>query len=290
MQESLNQAVESTEVVAEEPISQETNLEENTQEAETEEQVEQLDGEIDSEDAQELEDEVEEDTPFPKKAKNALERRDKKINKLRARIAELEAAQSQPQMQQYEDVVEDNPYGLKEPKEDDFDDYAEYLEAKGEYKAQREFAKRELEFKQRQEVESQQQWVQQRVSQIDKRAAETVKAIPELNGLFQENQDIIEGYSDDTKMAFLEADKPELAFYALAKEGKLESLEGMSPTRVAREIALAEMRGEQMAQSRPVSNAPQPISKPKASSPKRRTLEDMSPSELIKHINDRKRK
>ena len=106
--------------------------------------------------------------------------------------------------------------------------------------------------------------------------------------MYRENQDIIEGYNDATKLAFLEADKPELAFYALASEGKLEDLDKMTPTRAARVIALAEIKGEEMSKARPVSKAPAPIQQAKGTGTRRKTLDDMSPSELIAHLKKHK--
>lgn len=288
MQELDNQAIESSDVAAPEPITTEPAKEvvnDNAAESENEDKggaEEVAQNKDDSED--ELGDE-----PFPKKATRALERRNKKINKLRARVAELEAAQAQPSQGEQVNHMQP-PEGLKEPQEDDFEDYAEYLEAKGEYKAELKYAEKMAQAEQNQVVQNQQQWVQERAKYVDERAAQAVESIPELQGLYQENQDIIEGYGDFTKMAFLEAEKPELAFYALAKEGRLEELDGLSPSRIAREIALAEIRGEKLAKSPPVSKAPAPIKKPQGGGTRSKTLDDMSPTELLNHLRKSKRK
>jgi len=277
MQELENQAIENSEVVVEEPVTTEPTEEVV---AETEDVIEDI-----AEDSDEIGEEAGNE-PFPKKASRALERKNKRINKLRARVAELEAVQPQRQGEQ---ITTPSPEGLNEPQEDDFDDYAEYLEAKGEYKAERKYADREAEAAQMQSVESQQQWVRERAKYVDDRAALAAETIPELEGLYRENQDIIEGYGDYTKMAFLEADKPELAFYALAQEGRLEELDGLSPSRVAREIALAEIRGEKLSKARPVSKAPAPIKQVRGGGTRSRSLDDMSPSELLNHLKKSKR-
>jgi len=280
MQEVENQATENSEVVVVEPI-----IENETVEATETEDVAEDNPEKNVEAGDSGDDEDNE--RFPKKAERALERRNKKINKLRAEVAELRAMQSQPA--QVEQVTNSNlPDGLSEPQEDDFDDYADYLEAKGEYKAERKYADKAAKADDQQAFESQQQWVQERAKYVDDRAAKAAEAIPELDGLYRENQDIIEGWNDAAKMAFLEADKPELAFYALVTEGKLEGLDGLSPTRIAREIALAEIRGEKLTKQRPVSNAPAPIKKARGSGTRSKTLDDMSPSELLKHLKSNK--
>lgn len=293
MQET-NQAIES-EVITEQPIesqqSEETVSDEVVSDVEQElnNDTEQEGVEEEREVSEELEsgEELEHEEKFPKKAERALERRNKKINKLRAENAELQRAiqEYQATPPQPEDLT---AQGLQEPKEDDFGDYADYLKAVGKYEADKEYATKQVEATQQQYQQQQQQWVQERAQYVDQRAAEAVKNIPELNGLYQENQDIIEGYSNETKIAFLEADKPELAFYALAKEGKLEQLDTMSPSRIAREIALAEIKGEEMSKARPVSKAPAPIKPAKGTGTSRKTLDDMSPSELIAHIKKQK--
>jgi hypothetical protein len=287
MQEVENQAIENSEVVVEQPIKETESIEEAQEEAQGGIQEEE------SEDVAEDNEEKEEDydEPFPKKATRALERRNKKINKFRAENAELKQklAEYESRSQQSEQISNDPlPDGLVEPKEEDFEDYADYLIAQGEYKVRKEYAAREVEAQEQRFIQDQQAWVQERAKYVDNRAAEAVKTIPELDGLYRENQDIIESYSDTTKMAFLEAEKPELAFYALAQEGKLEELEQLSPMGVARAIALAELRGEKLAKGRPVSNAPAPIKPVRGSSSKRKTLDDMSPTELLNHLKNNK--
>jgi hypothetical protein len=294
MQEVENQAIENNEVVVEQPIV-ETESTEEVESTGVEDVVEDIEEDSTEEIAEDGDSEVDEDgeEKFPKKAERALERRNKKIKKFRTENAELReklaAYESQPQPR--EQISNDaTPEGLSVPQEEDFEDYADFLRAEGEYKVRKEMAIHEANAQEQKFVESQQQWVQQRAQEVDLRAAEAAKTIPELEGLYRENQDIIEGYSDATKLAFLEAEKPELAFYALAQEGKLEELDGMSPMGVARAIALAEIKGEKLAKVRPVSKAPAPIKPARGSSPKRVTLDDMSPTELLEYLKKQKRK
>lgn len=304
MTEQTNQAIENSEVTVAEPIiNEEANVEETppvddspeeSQEAPEDNNEESNEESEDSEEDNQTDEDSddEHDEKFPKKAERALERRNKKINKLRAREAELLAKQAEleqkleaytknPELKDKQAHEDFQPEGLREPQEDDFEDYASYLEAKGEYKVRKELAAKEAEAQQQEFQQSQQQWVQERAAYVDERAAKAIESIPELNGLYKENQDIIEGYNDSIKIAFLEADKPELAFYALAKEGRLEELESMSPMKVSREIALAEIRGEKLSKTRPVSKAPAPIKPKKGTATRQKSIADMSPSELI---------
>ena len=286
-----NQAILNDEIIVDQPI------EENLQEAapiENDEVEVDEDNETDEVDSDESDDDTDEEgdeTKVPKKVSRALERRNKKINKLRAENAELKQslASYNQQAEQKQVVTKPIPDGLEMPQEDDFEDYAEYLKAVGKFEVRQEYAQKEAQSAFEREMASQQQWVQQRAAQVDVRAAEAAKNIPELEGLYRENQDIIEGYSNAVKMAFLEADAPEMAFYALAQEGRLEELDGMSPTRVAREIALAEIRGEKLSKTRPQSKAPAPIKPAKATGTRRKNLDDMEPSELIAYLNKQKK-
>lgn len=299
MQNEENQAIESDVVVAGQPIQEQAPEEVVTEEVveqvdespeeETEEEQEESTEDIDdSKDVEESDD----DERFPKKAERALERRNKKINKLRAENAELQqqlaeykANPPQPREQVGDDFI---PEGLEAPREEDYDNYADYLVEKGKYEVKKEHAMEEAKALQQRQIESQQAWAQERSQYVNERAAEAVKTIPELDGLYTENQDIIEGYSDHIKLAFLEAEKPEMAFYALASEGGLEKLEDLSPMGVAREVALAEIRGEKLAKQRPTSKAPAPIKKAKGTGTKRKSLADMKPSELINYAKNNK--
>jgi hypothetical protein len=286
-----NQAILNDEIIVDQPI--EDNLQEaapiENDEVDVDEDNET--DEIDSDESDDDTDEEGDETKAPKKVLRALERRNKKINRLRAENAELKQslASYNQQAEQKQVVTKSIPDGLEMPQEDDFEDYAEYLKAVGKFEVRQEYAQKEAQSTFEREMASQQQWVQQRAAQVDVRAAEAAKNIPELEGLYRENQDIIEGYSNAVKMAFLEADAPEMAFYALAQEGRLEELDGMSPTRVAREIALAEIRGEKLAKTRPQSKAPAPIKPAKATGTRRKNLDDMEPSELIAYLNKQKK-
>lgn len=280
MNDIENQAIE-TEVV-EQPIetTEETKVEEK-QPAEDQKETDEIEND---------DDDADDDTPFPKKATRALERRNKKINKLRSekfeleqRLREFELNNQNKQVQQWQ------PNSGAEPKEDDFENYADYLKALGAYEVRQEYAQREQQSQFERELQSQTNWVNDNVKRVDARVAQAVETIPDLNGLYLENQDVIEGYSDATKYAFLEAERPELAFYAFAKEGRLEELDSYSPTRLAREIALAEIRGEKLSKNRPISKAPAPIKPLKTGGTRAKSLSDMSPTELLEYLKKQRK-
>jgi hypothetical protein len=219
---------------------------------------------------------VDEDVPFPKKAVNAISRRDKQIGSLKAekqalaaRIAELEAKQT-PQ-------GKDNSNG---PSEDDFDNYAEYLKAVARHEAKQELEQGKKAQEQSQSAEKEQLWVAQREDYIAEQANKIIESSPELKQLVEENADILDSFPYHVSRAFLEAENAPLAFIALAKEGKLEQLATMSPMQVAAVIAKAELRGEALIKTKPITKAPVPMSSAKGTGAGAKSLDNMSPDEI----------
>ena len=118
-----------------ETVAIETPIEGNeTQEEATEAPAEEVTEESQEEATEEATEEVKatEDTPFPKKAVNALARRDKKISKLQAEYAaatgELQKFRDQAQKAELENA----------PQEDAFDNYGDFKEAEIRHKLKQE--------------------------------------------------------------------------------------------------------------------------------------------------------
>ncbi len=234
--------------------------------------------EVESKDEDGKAEDTTEDVPFPKKAVNALSRRDKIIAKERAEKAaiqaELEQLRSQYQAKPQETAKTDDA-----PKEDDFENYGEYLEAKLLHKIKQEQALKEQENLKAQSENQRLQWESQREQAIAQ-AAETHKAqIPDFAQVIDEYADIADTFSPEVQRAFLEADDAALAFYNLAKEGKLESLASMSPYKAAMEIALAQTKKPTLNR---VTSAPEPIKGVSGRGTSTKTIEDMTGDELLK--------
>lgn len=194
----------------------------------------------------------------------------KQLAELNRKIQEYEAKQNQP----------------KEPSEDDFDNYGDYLKAVARYKPQQEKAEPldPNKIKEQAFQEAQQKfYYDQRVNHVAQQAQKAIADSPELSGLLDEYSDVLDSYPPAIEMAFLESDNAPAAFYALAKEGKLEQLAHMTPTRAAHEIALAQVRGENMLKASKMSKAPAPIQGAKPITPSGRDLNAMSGKELRKH-------
>jgi hypothetical protein len=227
----------------------------------------------------------EDDTPFPKKAVNAISRRDKAIGKLRAQYeaarTELEAIRaSQQQATQKQPNANDGA-----PKEADYKSYAEYLEARADWIAEQKiaakFAERDSKQKEAQETEQEAAWRNERIAAVDKAGADFSKEYPDVEALYQENIKTLQELPDTHKKALLAADNVPLAFYNLAKEGKLEDLADMSLEDARVEIRVAQLNQP----AKPKSKAPAPLAAARGSVAPSKQLESMSGDELLDWIN-----
>lgn len=229
------------------------------------------------EEADKVEDETD-DVPFPKKAVNAISRRDKQLAKMRADMAALQAEVSryrQPQAQTQQAPQTDN----SAPKEDDFDDYGSFLEAKLLHKIKMEQSVQQKTQQEQQFQSQKQQWVQQREVEISQKVEAHKAEIPDFMQVIEMNADIMDSLPEHIEQAFLEADDAGLAYYNLAKEGKLEALLTMSPYRAAMEIAIAQTKKPTLNR---VSGAPNPIKASSGRGVSTKDVSDMSGDELLK--------
>lgn len=218
------------------------------------------------------------DTPWPKKAQNALSRRDKKIWKLQAELNALKAAQTQPQAQ--------NPQQSNKsdgaPREEDFDNYGDYLKASFKYDMQQEQAKTKADEQTQQVNHAEAMWKAEREQAIVQSFDGHRAVLPDFNDTIAEAIDIADDFPPEIEKIFLSAKDPALAFYNLAKEGKLEALATMTPYEVMREVALAEMKRPEV---KKVSSAPAPISAASGASRTTKRVDDMTGDELLKKYN-----
>lgn len=225
---------------------------------------------------------ADDDVPFPKKAVNALSRRDRQIGKLRAEQQQLQAeleryrAQAKPQEQSNSQRPSDYP------DEDKFDNYGDFLKAVARYEARQEMAEGNKRQQQEYQQSQEQQWVAKRESEIADQAAEVASSIPDFGQTIAEYADVIDSFPPQLERLFLECENPPMAFYALAKEGRLEDLLQMTPYRAAMEIGRAQDRGIALSQRRPITKAPAPIAPARGLGTTGKSLSDMDPAELLK--------
>lgn len=177
-----------------------------------------------------------EDTPFPRKAVNAISRRDREIAKLRAQLREVQATPKQ--------ATNTNTQPTNaEPQEKDFSTYGEFLQASTLYKLRQEMAEaKKAEHAERTnetKAAERKRYVETKSQPIAAKAAEYAKQVPDYRQVLHENIDIVETFPEAIQDLFFEADDAALAFYNLAKDGNLASLADMTTAQAAFAIAKA---------------------------------------------------
>lgn len=227
------------------------------------------------------------DDPWPKSARNAMSRRDKQLGRYKEQLSAYDKRIADMQKQIEEFTQKSRPEN-KEPREEDFENYGDFLKAVAKYKPQE--PKEQVDPKKIQEQAfhqaRQQLYYNQRVEAVAQQAQKAMQEVPGLEQMLEEHSDVLDTFPPAVEMAFLEAENAPMAFLALAREGKLESLAHMTPTQAAYTIAQAQIRGEQMAKASKVSKAPTPISGAKGVSPGIKGLPDLKTvDEVMNWVN-----
>jgi hypothetical protein len=224
-------------------------LEASNESAESQEDDVQDDQETDA-----SEDSESGEVEFPKKAVNALNRKNKQINKLRAQMRELEAK------------LNETPEVGNKPSEinpDDFESYGDYINAQVEALVEQKSMQSQTDMQKQQLKQQQEVLAAQRDQHIIEQAQEAAQVFSDLPQVWQENAQLLDALPKEVSDIFYSIDNAPAAVYTLAKEGKLESLLYANPSVAAYEIVNAQNRGLELL-SKPktrVSQAPEPITK-----------------------------
>lgn len=228
------------------------------------------------------EEKPEAETPWPKKAENALAREKGKSAKYKfqAQQERERTAQLETRLAQLEQKVTPKAKTDGAPSEKDFTNYADYLEAKNAHAIEQKFAERDSKQSETQKTAQYKAWENTRINEVDRQAAEFTQAVPEIEALYAEYAEELQELPLTHKQIFLESDNAPQAFYNLAKEGKLEALASMSPARAAMEIG----RAAAQAVIKPKTNAPKPLPASRGSVASSKSLESMSGDELLKWV------
>lgn len=224
-----------------------------------------------------------------KKADNRISRLEKSRAKKDWQLSE-QGKQLEALRKEIEGFKQSNQPKNKEPDENDFDNYGDYLKAVARYKPQQENQPEKAVDPKKIEEQAyatakEAVHYEQRVNHVAQQAQKAMAESPELQQLFADNEDILDSFPPQIEKVFLDADNAPAAFYALTKEGKLELLAQMNPTQAAYTIAQAQIRGEQMMKAAKVSKAPAPITGAKGASQSGKPLGQQSWSELKKNLN-----
>ncbi len=197
---------------------------------------------------------------------------------LQARVAQYE----QPKPPQETPKAEVKPTG--EPKLDDFETWEDYNKALVRYEA-KQIA--EAQNKQTQETQKQQEyskWADERGQAVDNRIIELASTIPDFEQTLEEIEDSIPTLSPEFARIALEADDINLAAYTLHREGKLQDVLKMPPSIAAKEIAKAEIRGEQYLKQKPTTGAPAPLTPARGNVVGSTSIEKMDGVQLLRSL------
>lgn len=219
-----------------------------------------------------------------KKERNTVSRRDKQIAKLRAQYDETQA-----ELQKYrQQPASQAPAALTEPKESDFQNYHEYIRALEKFDRLNDLKafKEELSAKDTHSVREYQarQWEQQRNEALDKAGEEYSKTVPNFGELVAQNASIIQAFPDSIKRVIKEVDPQDVvkAFHAMVENDTLEDLADMTPIQAATAI----VKAANMPTKPPaITKAPAPMASARGTSQGQKTLNRMSPQELVDWVN-----
>lgn len=207
----------------------------------------------------------------------------REVRELREFRAQTEAKQAQPAQ------VTQNTNGMpQKPKEENYNSFMDFLEAKDDYfeklsdwKVEQKLS--ELSQKSQPQVDNK---MVERIQQIAQQKQEFAQRNPEYEALAVQNSDFFENMPKHIEAAFLKADNPTMAAFALMKEGSLQDLEDLPADRVDMVIGRAEERGKVYLNSvKTATNASTPIQSLKGTSSATKPLEKKSVEELMKQFN-----
>lgn len=164
------------------------------------------------------------------------------------------------------------------PNMDDFDTLEAFMDARDAYRDSKQLAAQPKSQPQIDPVQA------QRAQQVMANEAEFVKTTPEYAQLVGENAEFFDEVAADPKLqnAIMEADNAPMALYALMKEGLIGELYQLSPTRLAAELAKAEIRGQSyLVPKKTVTSAPAPIASAKGTGVYKKQLSEMSADDIV---------
>lgn len=212
-----------------------------------------------------------------KTVRKALEKRNRYINNQRQRISDLQA-----QIQKLQDGYgKDKPQA---PELDKFDSALDFLKADTRHELKQELA--EMQHKQKLELLEQQKAIaleeQSRI--IEQQVVELAQTNPDFKKVVSDNVRVFQSMPEHINGLLTDLENGHIAAYALAKEGRLQSIYSMPPHIAAAHLVNAEIRGQQylLQAAKPRKTAPEPIGAIKGGKSSTPSLSDMSPSELDK--------
>lgn len=217
-----------------------------------------------------------------KTVRKALDKRNRYINNQRNKIRALEAEMSK--------LKDSYSKGAAEaPSLEKFDSVIDYMKADQTHTLDQRLAEQAHKAQLAALEQQQQMAVQQQVQEVAQQVQELLSSSPEFGKVIKANANVINAMPPHVEKLMAEIDNAPAATYALAREGRLQDLYYMPEHIAAAHLVQAEIRGQQYLQQAtpkaPVQPAPKPIGSLKGGAKGSKSMADMNPSELVKHIN-----
>jgi hypothetical protein len=224
-----------------------------------------------------------ENPEWPEKYKNAMSRVKRERAEIRAQRDALRR-----EIDELKGRLEKGSGGSDAPKEEQFDNYTDFLLAQAEFKAEQVFNKRESE-KQGEHIkglENRQDMLfyQERLPVFDESMNALKASVPDFQQVEAYAEPIVAAYPDSLKRAILAVDNAPRALYVLAKEGRLDSLPHMPVEMAIAEVVQAQYRqppaGQASETPRKVSSAPAPLKSVAGTGRQTKALHEQSADEI----------
>jgi hypothetical protein len=272
MEKSMNNEIIDnavSEMAEQAPIQEEETLVDAGEQeaAETEALKEEKEAANDAEDGDEVKDE-----PFPKKAVNAIAKRDKQLAKWRAKYDNLHN-----EVAELRKLIEGNK-AQDALNPDNYDTILDYMLAKAEQNTQ-EKINETLNKQNKSQDDGYDAFVEQRTQEIAPIAQKLMKQIPDFAETLDDAADEIDELPRNVQTLLLHADNPPLAAYNLIKEGKLEKLGRMPESLAAAEIIRAQANNP--VEIKKVSQAPTPVKPISGTARGNQSLDNMGVEDVL---------
>lgn len=216
--------------------------------------------------------------PFPKKAVNAIQRRNRTIKQLRAELRELTNGQSKA-------ASATQTQSAGEPQPDSFESYGEYLKARQDWLVEEKFKGIQQTREQETATQRHADIRKQQTDIIGEQFTELAKSNADFTKVMQENAVFLQNLPmpPEIENILYELDNTPLAVYALVKEGRLEDVYSMSPNLAAAELIAAQSRGQAYLTS--ITQAPKPMAAARGTGSTHKSLSDMTADEIVAWSN-----
>lgn len=224
-------------------------------------------------------------TAEEKKLENALSYRKKQEARYRkdAEAARQENETLRKQLEKF--APKEQPKTEGAPKEEDFKTYADYLEARTDWKLEQRLTAQESKQKESRQTEEDSRFLESRIPDITAKRDAIAKTNPEIMEVVNSYTDTLDRLHPTLAKMLIEADNPTLAAHYLATEGVLDNIASMSLEDARVEFRLAQKM--QITPPKQQTKAPAPLPASRGSVPASKPLEKLTALEAHKLLSQK---